>query len=172
MDPKRVRRIVLWLVGALVAIQLIPVWLWQKNPAVAQEPAWDTPATRQLARDACFDCHSNQTAWPVYSKIAPTSWLVTYDVLNGRAALNFTEWGVARREAGGERGEQKSGEEVAKQIREGEMPPGIYVMMHQRARLTDQQRMALIRGLQASLGAGPASAEREEHEAEEGRERR
>ena len=32
------------------------------------------PATRALAKQACFDCHSNDTAWPAYASIAPVSW--------------------------------------------------------------------------------------------------
>ena len=167
----RTKRIVLGLVIVLAGIQLIPVWLWQKNPPVSREPTWDSPETRALARGACFDCHSNQTAWPLYARVAPVSWLVTWDVLKGRDELNFSAWGVARREGG----EVKGAEDAAKQIREGEMPPGLYAMMHAAARLDDATRTRLIRGLQASLGAGPASAgpERGERgEAGEERERR
>ena len=44
-----------------VAIQLIPVWLLQNNPPVVAEPKWDSQQTRDLAKRACFDCHSNET---------------------------------------------------------------------------------------------------------------
>ena len=42
---------------------------------------------------ACRDCHTNDTQWPLYSRIAPISWLVANDVKQGRAHLNFSEWG-------------------------------------------------------------------------------
>jgi Haem-binding domain len=41
---------------------------------------------------ACSDCHSNGTAWPWYTQIAPASWLMAYGVAEGRKALNFSEW--------------------------------------------------------------------------------
>jgi hypothetical protein len=50
------------------------------NPPVISEPAWDSPVTRDLARQACFDCHSNKTDWPVYARVAPASWLLEHDV--------------------------------------------------------------------------------------------
>jgi hypothetical protein len=76
-------------VGFLL-IQLIPYGRDHTNPPVVQEPAWDSPATRELAQRACFDCHSNQVVWPWYSHIAPASWLVAHDVQEARGYLNFS----------------------------------------------------------------------------------
>ena len=45
-----------------------------------------------IARDSCYDCHSNETDWPVYSYVAPMSWLVRRDVEGGRDELNFSRW--------------------------------------------------------------------------------
>ncbi len=41
-------------------IQLIPYGRNHNNPVVVSEPIWDSPATRVLAKNACFDCHSNE----------------------------------------------------------------------------------------------------------------
>jgi heme-binding protein len=41
---------------------------------------------------ACGDCHSNATAWPWYTQIAPVSWLMATGVKKGRKILNFSEW--------------------------------------------------------------------------------
>ncbi len=57
----------------LVVIQLVPYGRSDKNPPVISEPEWDIAATRDLVVRACFDCHSNETYWPWYSKIAPIS---------------------------------------------------------------------------------------------------
>src|SRR6478736_5462202 len=89
----------LGLLLAVVAIQLVPYGPSRVNPAVAGEPAWDSPATRALAKQACFDCHSNETEWPAYSSVAPVSWLVQHDVDEGRAVLNFSEWTRPQKEA-------------------------------------------------------------------------
>jgi hypothetical protein len=92
---KKILRILAVLIGlgvlGFTAIQLVPFGHDHANPAVVKEPAWPDPQTRQLAQRACFDCHSNQTSWPWYSNIAPVSWLVQRDVLEGRQRLNFSE---------------------------------------------------------------------------------
>src|SRR5690242_16317240 len=78
--------------GLLVVAQLVPYGHDHTNPRTVAEPAWDSPATRALADRACFDCHSNQTRWPWYSHVAPTSWLVQHHVDEGREVLNFSTW--------------------------------------------------------------------------------
>src|SRR5260221_13711084 len=96
--PRR-RRYLLGVLALLVAMQLVPYARAHTNPASVQEPAWDSPDTRELVRAACFDCHSNQTVWPAYSYVAPSSWLVQWDVDQGRSHLNFTEWQREQRHA-------------------------------------------------------------------------
>ena len=84
------------IVAALVVfglIQLVPTGVSFTNPPVMSEPKWDSPQTRALAQRACFDCHSNETAWPWYTHIAPVSWLTAHDVIDGRSRLNFSTWG-------------------------------------------------------------------------------
>jgi hypothetical protein len=66
-------RIGLGAVGAFLAIQLVPYGRDHTNPPGTGEPSWDTPATRALAKQACFDCHSNETEWPAYASVAPVS---------------------------------------------------------------------------------------------------
>lgn len=147
------------LVGGFILIQLIPTWLLQKNSPVIAEPTWDSPQTRELAQRACFDCHSNETVWPWYSRIAPVSWLVTFDTIRGRRHLNFSEWGVAGASEEGEEGEYEEeefeggegAEESAELIQSGEMPPRIYLLMHGNANLTEAEKQLLIQGLEASL---------------------
>lgn len=39
-----------------------------------------------------YGCHSNETVWPWYSRIAPVSWLVAHDVHDGREELNLSTW--------------------------------------------------------------------------------
>ena len=41
---------------------------------------------------SCRDCHSNETAWPWHTRIAPVSWLMASAVSEGRKAVNFSEW--------------------------------------------------------------------------------
>ena len=137
-------RLAVFSLAGLVAIQLLPVWLLQTNPPVAAEPAWDSPEPRALAQRACIDCHSNETLWPWYSKVAPASWLVTRDVVSGRARLNFSEWGG--------HGGREHGAEAGEAVTSGEMPPALYVVMHPAADLTPAERQRLAASLRLTLG--------------------
>lgn len=149
-----------WIVGGIgvlvilaLLIQVIPYGHNHTNPAVVQEPNWNSPQTREIAKRACFDCHSNETVWPWYSNIAPVSWLVYRDVIEGRQHINFSEWDVHPTLPADEgEGEQhQHGPEVFKEVLEShEMPPGTYLLMHPEARLTDQERQILIDGLTKS----------------------
>ena len=129
----------------LVAIQLVPYGRGHSNPTLGSEPPWDSPATRELARQACFDCHSNETEWPAYASIAPASWLVQHDVDEGRAALNFSEWQRPQHQAA-----KASGE-----LLDGEMPPTAYLLIHTHARLSTVDRDRLAHGLAKTLGSAP-----------------
>jgi mono/diheme cytochrome c family protein len=128
----------------LVVIQFVPYGRAHTRPPVRQEPAWDLPATRDLTRRACFDCHSNETPWPWYADVAPLSWLIQSDVDGGRRRLNFSEWDRTQRAAG----------RASRTVRRDTMPPWYYLPWHAQARLTDAERQALIRGLERILGVG------------------
>lgn len=147
---KRIALIVLGvLFGGFLLIQLVPYGRNHDNPPVIQEPNWDSPETRTLAERACFACHSNETAWPWYSNIAPVSWLTQHDTEEGRQILNFSEWGI--------NGRRQETDEIIESIREGEMPMPLFLITHPEARLTDAEKQALIQGLSTSTGNGTGS---------------
>jgi hypothetical protein len=127
--------------GFLLVAQVVPYGRNHRNPPTVAEPRWDSAATRSLAERACFDCHSNQTSWPWYSHVAPMSWLVQSHVDEGRRELNFSEWQPGNTEA----------REAAETVREREMPPSSYLLLHPEARLTAAEREQLARGLDASI---------------------
>ena len=132
----------LYIVGIAVVIgiliQFIPYGHDLTNPPVKSEPVWDPPQTRELAKRACFDCHSNESQWPWYSKVAPASWLLQHDVDEGRATMNFSEWDEY----------WLASSEIAEVIIEGEMPPPQYLILHPEARLSDAEKSQLANGVQ------------------------
>ena len=139
------------LVGALalfVVAQFVPYGHGRTNPPVLGEPGWNA-ATRAVAQRACFDCHSNETRWPAYARVAPVSWLIQHDVQEGRAALNFSEWTRTQPEA----------EDLSDQVLEREMPPATYTAMHREARLTDSERAQFARSLAAISGNVPGNGD-------------
>ncbi len=129
--------------AVLVLVQFIPYGKDHTNPPVVSEPKWDSMQTRELFMRACGDCHSNETKWPWYSKIAPVSWLVYYDVVEGREHFNVSMWGVQ---------EENEGDEAAEEVREGEMPLWPYLIAHPEARLSDDEKSALVKGLVNTFG--------------------
>ena len=135
-------RILLGAIAAGVLIQLAPFGRQHTNPPVVKEPAWDSPQTRELAKRACFDCHSNETVWPWYSNVAPVSWLNQRDVNGGRSHLNFSEWNKPQKHAG----------HAAEEIQKGDMPLWFYLPMHPAARLTDTEKSALVAGFKKMPG--------------------
>lgn len=134
--------IVLGVIVVCAGLFLLSLTLDHTNPPVVQEPNWDSPQTRDLAKRACFDCHSNETTWPWYASIPPFSFLIQRDVNEGRSKLNFSEWGSGEAET----------DEIGEIIREGEMPPTYYTMLHASAKLSEAEKEALIQGLQATTG--------------------
>lgn len=146
--PEPVRRHwVLSILGVVLLvfalIQLVPIRV--DNPPVRQEPPWDSPRTRELARVACFDCHSNETSTYWWEDIAPISWWIDNHVTEGRAALNFSECTTG---GGGE-----GGGDAAETVREGSMPPDYYTWLglHASAKLTAKERAELADGLRRTL---------------------
>ncbi len=130
---------VLAVIGALLLlfglIQLIPVD--RTNPPVESEiPAPEV--VKVILKRVCYDCHSNETVWPWYSRVAPISWLVAWDVHEGREELNYSTW---NRYGAKEQG--KMIKESWEEVEEREMPPWFYVPLHPEARLSDEDRRVL-----------------------------
>jgi len=130
-----------WIVGIFLVMQLIPYGRTHTNPRVIKEPSWDSPRTRELARRACFDCHSNETRWPWYADVAPFSWVVQRDVESARSVVNFSAWNV----------EQPLAATSVSSVLTGNMPPVKYRMAHPEANLTAQEAKDLAQGLQRTF---------------------
>lgn len=126
---------------SLAALTVLFIALQFSQPAKtnpASDPALALQARAQVPIEvtkifdrACRDCHSNETAWPWYSRIAPVSWLVADDVRIGRQQLNFSEW--ARYSA---RQAENKLEEICAAVQTEAMPPKKYTLAHPEAKLT------------------------------------
>jgi hypothetical protein len=105
-----------------------------------------------LVRRACHDCHSNNTVWPWYSRIAPVSWLIADDVKGGRAHLNFSEWSYY----GPEMSMLKL-KQACTEVKAGDMPLWQYKLLHSQARLsqTDIEKLCSASAPPADLQPRP-----------------
>jgi hypothetical protein len=133
-----VKPVVFTVIGVGIAMQLVPYGWSHPNPPVTQDAPWPSERAREIAVGACYDCHSNETDWPIYSYVAPMSWLVRRDVEEGREALNFSTW---------DQGEQEA-DEGADEIEDGSMPPSQYTPLHPDARLSDEEERILVEALE------------------------
>lgn len=112
-------------VALLVLMQPVrPIDIDKTNPPVRSDiPA--PPSVKLIMRKACYDCHSNETAWPWYSNVAPVSWLVESDVREGRREVNFSEWGAYPSQT-----REVKLKEISEELHEEAMPPWYYSMVH------------------------------------------
>lgn len=121
--------------AVLIVIQFIPVDT-SNPPVTADIPS--SPEVKAVLRRACYDCHSNETRWPWYSRVAPASWLTARDVREGRAELNFSAWNEYSTQQ-----RVKKIKESWEEVAEGEMPPWFYLPAHRDARLSAEDRVLL-----------------------------
>jgi mono/diheme cytochrome c family protein len=136
-----IKKILIAIVAVAVVIQLVPYGHNHANPPATSDPTWNTPETKATFQRVCANCHSNETVWPWYSHVAPVSWLVQHDVDEGRANFNISERRV-----------DDNGDHAARMVQKAKMPPGYYLWNHPEGRLSDAERTAFARGLDATFG--------------------
>ena len=144
--------------AALAVVQFVPSPPPKISDAPAQTALPAPPPIEAMLRRACYDCHSNETRWPWYSRVAPFSWVLVRDVNQGRSEINFSEWGsyypATRR---------RKLEWMGRALREEKMPPWFYRLMHPGARLTDADRAALERWIESRLNTTSAETPPRKH---------
>jgi hypothetical protein len=87
---------------------------------------------------SCYDCHSNHTNYPWYSRVSPVSWFLDEHIRKGKEALNFSNWGSLEKK-------EKIGvlADICDEIKSGNMPLKSYLLIHRNARLTDMDAETL-----------------------------
>jgi hypothetical protein len=147
IQTKQFGRVLRWsIVGVclgFIVIQFVPVN--RTNPPV-QDDFRGSPEVVSVLRRACYDCHSNETMWPWYSRVAPVSWVIARDVHEGRTALNFSAWNQLSAEK-----QAKAMHESWEEVAEGKMPTWYYVAFHPEARLSAKDR-SVLRAWSGSAG--------------------
>ncbi len=92
----------------------------------------------QILQTSCYDCHSNNTVYPWYSKLQPVDWWLNNHINEGKREVNFSEfatYGIGR--------QYKKLEEIMKQVKDDEMPLSSYTLIHKNAILKADQKQAL-----------------------------
>jgi hypothetical protein len=92
-----------------------------------------------ILKESCFDCHSNSTRYPWYSKITPVNYWMADHVKEGKSELNFSKWGSysLRKKA-------HKMEEVYEEVEKNKMPLDSYTWTHAEANLSDAQIKLIV----------------------------
>jgi len=142
--PKSIwKKLILLVVILFALIQLIP----KPNKNIADsintasiDAIYSVPDTVfHLMKEACYDCHSNNTHYPWYSNIQPFAWYLNNHITEGKKELNFDEFGnyASRRR----KSKLKS---IASQIEDNGMPLTSYKLIHRNARLSKDEKKLII----------------------------
>ena len=139
---KTVKIILLILLVAFVGIQFIPTERNQSDIVLKTDFMLVNLVPNNIKSKlqvSCYDCHSNNTAYPWYNKIQPVAWFLEDHVKNGKAELNFSEWGSlsSRRKASKLRS-------IIKQIESEEMPLDSYTLIHKDAKFSNEETNEII----------------------------
>jgi cytochrome c len=97
----------------------------------------------------CADCHSNETRWPVYARLAPGSWLMELDIVRAREKMDLSRWEQIPADQ-----QEVLMAKIVEEARSGDMPPLQYRLLHWDAKLSKADVLAL-----SMLGKSPGGTE-------------
>lgn len=127
---------------ALIVIQFFPIIL-NESDTVPQSDFMvenQVPATiKNRLQVSCYDCHSNNTDYPWYSKIQPAAWFLEDHIQEGKDELNFNEWATYS-----DRRKNSKLRSIISQIEEDKMPLDSYTLIHKDAILSDEDKRMII----------------------------
>jgi hypothetical protein len=136
------KKIILALLVIFIAIQFIQPAQNQDGqvlPTDIEKMVVVPPNVSGILKTSCYDCHSNNTHYPWYSFIQPGAWLMASHIKNGKAMLNFSQFGDLSN-----RKQQSKLQGIINQVKDGEMPISSYKIIHRNAVLTPAQKTILI----------------------------
>ena len=123
--------------AAPLALRPLPVNPLPDSGKAIRSQMFLPASVESTLRRACYDCHSDETAWPWYSRVPLAGDAVRDDVRRARAAMNFSEWN----DTAGKTVRRAAGTLIAgcADLRTGRMPVTQYVRMHPEARMTPSE---------------------------------
>lgn len=128
------KKILLTLVAALILLQFFRP---SRNIATGNQPdeitaSFNVPDNvKAILVRSCYDCHSNNSAYPWYTNIQPVGLWMQHHIDEGKEELNFSVFKsyTLKRQV-------KKFREIADEVTEGAMPLSSYTSMHKDAVLS------------------------------------
>lgn len=136
------KKVLVVLLVAFIIIQFFPIDKTNPPPTPGMDFLKIKKSPEKIAniiKTSCYDCHSNETRYPWYSSISPMSWILKNHVNEGRKNLNFSTFAVYEPKR-----QLHKLEECIEMVEKKEMPLESYYLGHQDAKLSDEQRAALV----------------------------
>lgn len=140
------------LIGLAILIVLVGIqFIHTRRNQIAEIPSTDLILTYKISEEVgrqlhtyCYDCHSNNTTYPWYSRVQPIGWFLENHINKGKSELNFSEFGSysARKQ----KSKLKS---MVNQIGKDNMPLSSYTFIHRDARLSQECKKTLVAYLNA-----------------------
>jgi hypothetical protein len=123
------------LIAVILAVGFVAAQCWRPvhtNPSFSSEQTMETMIAtpsdvHAILTRACADCHSNETRWPWYSYVAPTSWFVVGHVDHGRRFINLSTWVRPGKEPVDSIDRLKA---MCREVGKGDMPLTSYKLIH------------------------------------------
>jgi hypothetical protein len=144
------KKLILGIVAILIAIQFIhPAKNESNDNTYDISTKYSIPApVQETLKNACNDCHSNQSTYPWYANIQPVGFWLNHHIEEGKEHLNFstfTKLPIAV--------QNHKLEEVIETVEEGEMPMPSYTYfgLHPKANLNTADKDALIAWAKAQM---------------------
>ncbi len=139
---KIVKKVAIVLLLVFIALQFYRPKKNQSNGNHSAQFLTETnppPDIKVLLQQTCYDCHSNNTEYPWYNNIAPVSYWLANHIKDGKKHLNFSDW-----ERYSLKKKDHKLEEIVEMVEAGEMPLNEYTWTHEEAKLSDEQRKAVV----------------------------
>jgi DNA replicative helicase MCM subunit Mcm2 (Cdc46/Mcm family) len=137
------KKIILVLLVVLIIMQFFHP---AQNVSAATSPnsissVYSVPANVDtILKKACNDCHSNNTRYPWYNNIQPVAWWLNSHVHDGKRGLNFDEFKSYRISK-----QYHRMQDIIDEVKEGDMPLGSYTLIHTNAKLSEEEKAAIIK---------------------------
>jgi len=140
------------LVSVFIGMQFVPTPGTSRTSTPGRHTAeMINPQVGKILDRSCQDCHSNRTAWPWYSHVAPVSWVISKHVNEGREMLDFSEW-ANQPPASNER------MLICDAVSDGRMPLPGYIVIHRNARLSKRDIELICEWAAAAAPSPPTNS--------------
>jgi len=140
---RALKKIAWGLLIILVLLQFIPRSVNKSEKTTPADIAnnYQVPVQVQsLLKNSCYDCHSNNTRYPWYAYLQPFRLLLDQHVRDGKAELNFSEYGSYSKKR-----QFNKLRSIGESLEKGIMPLKSYGIMHADARITEAEKAVVLK---------------------------